>query len=349
MPAILPLRRRAPPKRDASHRAWCCIPQCIAAGRRRCRRLFRTMPPIRRNCAGFGRAGTGGGMRRNYWFCGSDGGPPTGSGLVRPTGSECLVRPARLWRRDSTDAGFLARHSACGARSAQVARVHARRAADAGARHRREHRDLLADGSAAAAQPAGEKPVGADPAGWPGAVSGPDLQQADLLVPDVQGLPGREPGVLRPARAVSDDHDDVVAGAVGSGARRPGDGKLLRGAGRAARRSAGCSTPPTIACRAPIPLPSSATASGSAALPAIPSVLNQTITVNGHPLTIVGVSAAGFSGLAGRQRRGRDGADDDEGADDADLERPRQPPQPLADRRRSVEAGDVASSRRRRR
>ena len=28
-----------------------------------------------------------------------------------------------------------------------------------------------------------------------------------------------------------------------------------------------------------------------------PSVLNQTITVNGHPMTIVGVSAAGFSGL----------------------------------------------------
>src|SRR4051812_24819695 len=28
-----------------------------------------------------------------------------------------------------------------------------------------------------------------------------------------------------------------------------------------------------------------------------PSVLNQTINVNGHPLTIVGVSAAGFSGL----------------------------------------------------
>ena len=35
----------------------------------------------------------------------------------------------------------------------------------------------------------------------------------------------------------------------------------------------------------------------AAALRRRPAVLNQTITVNGHPMTIVGVSAAGFSGM----------------------------------------------------
>ena len=63
-------------------------------------------------------------------------------------------------------------------------------------------------------------------------------------------------------------------------------------------------------------------------------------------MTIVGVTAAGFSGVqVGTQRR-RHRADDDEGRDDADLERSRQPPQPLADGDRPARSRRLARRRR---
>ena len=82
----------------------------------------------------------------------------------------------------------------------------------------------------------------------------------------------------------------------------------------------------------------SATATGSAASPAIPAVLNQVVTINSTPMTIVGVAPTGFAGVVSDADARPLRADDDEGADHADVERPRQSPQPLGQHRRPAEA-----------
>ena len=55
--------------------------------------------------------------------------------------------------------------------------------------------------------------------------------------------------------------------------------------------SAAPSLPTTTASPAPIPSSSSLTTIGSRASTAIPAILNQTVLLNGHPMTVVGVTA----------------------------------------------------------
>ena len=76
-----------------------------------------------------------------------------------------------------------------------------------------------------------------------------------------------------------------------------------------------------------------------------PAVLNQVVTINSTPVTIVGVAPAGFAGVAATQIARPVHAADDEGAADADVERSRQPAQPLGEHRRPAQAGADAGRR----
>ena len=51
------------------------------------------------------------------------------------------------------------------------------------------------------------------------------------------------------------------------------------------------------------------------------AVLNQTVLINGHPMTLIGVTAPRISRLRPRRSRGRPGSHHDESRDDAHLER----------------------------
>ena len=198
----------------------------------------------------------------------------------------------------------------------------------AGARDRRQRGDLFAvqpDAAAAAAGAAAER------AGQPAA-------------------PGPEAGIARPATtpATATRSSATRCSATWSGSRRCspasprtstfGANLSLHAARRrtakacwcraatsrcsaCSRRSAGCSLPRTTtahrraARRRPQPR-----ATGQRGSPSIPSVLNQTIIVNGQTMTIVGVAPRGFDGTTlGIEARGVR-ADHDARADAAGLQ-----------------------------
>ena len=80
-----------------------------------------------------------------------------------------------------------------------------------------------------------------------------------------------------------------------------------------------------------------------------PGVLNRTISLNGLPMTIVGVTPRRLLRHRRRREPRRDGAGDDEGADDADLGRSAEPHQPLADDHGAAQAGRLRRRRPKRR
>ena len=100
--------------------------------------------------------------------------------------------------------------------------------------------------------------------------------------------------------------DLTTGGEARDGAGAVGQRRFLQRPGRAGAASAACSTPATIGAGAPRRRPSSAMASGSASTPAAPSAIGRTITLDGHPFDIVGVTPASFFGVeVGRDIRRR--------------------------------------------
>ncbi len=75
-----------------------------------------------------------------------------------------------------------------------------------------------------------------------------------------------------------------------------------------------------------------------------PSILNQTIRINDHPMTVVGVAPPGFYGLNFAESCRRLRAGHDEGGHDADLRRPAGSAVRLAHRRRPAEARRVGGA-----
>ena len=187
--------------------------------------------------------------------------------------------------------------------------LHRRRGAHAGPRHRRQHGDLLAHGPDAVPRAAGAGPRTA---------GGPRRARAE---------PGLAPSAQRTVDPISypmfedfRDRRDVFRASSPTSPARP----RLGASGETERAEAALVSgnyfevlgvapalgrllapeddkPP----RRPSRRRALRTATGSAASARIPACVGKSILVNGHPMTVLGVSAARLPRRRGRQRGGR--------------------------------------------
>ena len=134
----------------------------------------------------------------------------------------------------------------------QGAGLHHRRRADAGTRHRREHRHLLAHRPGAAADAAGQVARAARRPRRPRRVPGTDVQQRHLVVPDVPRPARSEHGVRRRDRPLPGAADAARQRPVRARERRARDRATSSTSSASARRSAAPSRRTTTARRVDI-------------------------------------------------------------------------------------------------
>ena len=125
-----------------------------------------------------------------------------------------------------------------------------------------------------------------------------------------------------------------------------GVGQLFPDAGHPGRRSAGSSRPRTTGPSAATSSSCSARRTGARGSTSNPSVLNETLIVNGQPMTIVGVAPRGFKGTSLGSRPQVYVPITMRGLMQPGVQGLREPPQLLGLCVRAAEAGRVASSRR---
>ena len=177
-----------------------------------------------------------------------------------------------------------------GAHAAQAARLHRRRRPDAGARHRRQHRDLQPGQRHAASAAAGRRTRAASS-------TCTAATRRRVLVSAVRDAARRQSGRSTVWPAWGGITASLNAGdAAELVDRRHRHRQLLRRARRRRRRRAGCSRPADDVTPGAHPVAVISHDFWQTRFAGRPDIVGRDIRLNGHVFTIVGVAPAGFPG-----------------------------------------------------